>query len=385
MTMITTMTPTTPLGGRDGQVPSGRSVAIEKITKIYPGGTRALDEVELAVEPGTFVVLLGPSGCGKTTLLRSIAGLEQTSAGRVLIGGNDVTHREPGDRGAAMVFQNYALYPTKTVLENIEYPLRMAGMPRQERSTRAREMAELLRLEAVMRSRPAQLSGGQRQRVGIGRALVRDPDVLLMDEPLSNIDAELRGELRAEIKRLQRRSGTTTFYVTHDQAEALALADRLVLMRDGCIEQDGVPEQVYQQPATRFVASFLGGMNILALPALRAVLPVAVLAALAERPVGHIGVRPEDLRVLSQSEDASATEFVLRGVVEGQELLGRERLVHFRTPDDQRVRVRIHADQTVPAEITVAANAADVHLFDPAGQRLPTPQLEMPDQRILRT
>ena len=368
--MTTTMI--TDLGERDGRTTSGRSVGVEKVTKIYPGGTRALDEVDLAVEPGTFVVLLGPSGCGKTTLLRSIAGLEEISAGRILIGGDDVTYREPGDRGAAMVFQNYALYPTKSVLENIEYPLRMAGVSRQERRTRAQEMAELLRLGKVMRSRPGQLSGGQRQRVGIGRALVRLPDVLLMDEPLSNIDAELRGELRAEIQRLQRRSGTTTFYVTHDQAEALALADRLVLMRDGRIEQDGAPEQVYQQPATRFVASFLGGMNILELAAPHAVLPTSLRGTLGEHQVGHLGVRPEDLRVLSGSEDVSDTEFVLRGRVEGHELLGRERLVYFRTADGQRVRARLHAERTVPAELTVAAAVADIHLFDPAGRRLPS-------------
>ncbi|MFE2038240.1 ABC transporter ATP-binding protein [Streptomyces scopuliridis] len=364
--------PTTTVRGEQAeQVSSGRSVGVEEITKVYPGGRRALDGVELAVEPGTFVVLLGPSGCGKTTLLRCIAGLERISAGAVLIGGEDVTHREPGDRGVAMVFQNYALYPTKTVLENIEYPLRMAKAPRQDRRRRAREMAELLRLGPVMGSRPAQLSGGQRQRVGIGRALIREPNVLLMDEPLSNIDAELRGELRAEIRRLQRRSGTTTFYVTHDQAEALALADRLVVMRDGRIEQDGPPEQVYQEPATRFVASFLGGMNILDLAMSQAVLPAPLRATLAEDRHGWLGVRPEDLRVVARPEDTTGAELVLHGTVEGHELLGRERLVHFRTAGDQRARVRIHADQTLPAEITALANPADIHLFDTAGRRLP--------------
>ncbi|MBL1118168.1 ABC transporter ATP-binding protein [Streptomyces sp. 110] len=357
-------------GEQAEQVSSSRSVGVEAMTKVYPGGRRALDGVELAVEPGTFVVLLGPSGCGKTTLLRCIAGLERISAGRVVIGGEDVTHREPGDRGVAMVFQNYALYPTKTVLENIEYPLRMVKVPRQARHRQAREMAELLRLGPVMGSRPAQLSGGQRQRVGIGRALVREPNVLLMDEPLSNIDAELRGELRAEIRRLQRRSSTTTFYVTHDQAEALALADRLVVMRDGRIEQDGPPEQVYQEPATRFVASFLGGMNMLDLTRSQAVLPAQLRATLAEDRLGWLGVRPEDLRVVARPEDATGAELVLHGTVEGNELLGRERLVHFRTRGDQRARVRIHADQTVPAQITVVANSADIHLFDTAGRRL---------------
>ncbi|MGW3954579.1 ABC transporter ATP-binding protein [Streptomyces sp. NPDC004752] len=349
----------------------GRSVGVAGITKVYPGGRHALDGIELAVEPGTFVVLLGPSGCGKTTLLRCIAGLERISGGRMMIGGEDMTHREPGDRGVAMVFQNYALYPTKTVLENIEYPLRMAKVSRQDRRRRARAMADLLRLGPVTGSRPAQLSGGQRQRVGIGRALVREPNVLLMDEPLSNIDAELRGELRTEIRRLQRHSGATTFYVTHDQAEALALADRLVVMRDGRIEQDGPPEQVYQQPATRFVASFLGSMNILDLTGSHTVLPTQPHAALADDRLGCFGVRPEDLRVVAGSEDATGADLVLHGTVEENELLGRERLVHFRTGDEQRVRVRMPAQQAVPAEITVVANTADIHLFDIAGRRLP--------------
>ncbi|MFF0227694.1 ABC transporter ATP-binding protein [Streptomyces sp. NPDC004629] len=364
------MTTTTVRGEQAEQASSSRSVGVETITKVYADGKRALDGVDLAVEPGTFVVLLGPSGCGKTTLLRCIAGLERISAGRVVIGGTEVTHREPGERGVAMVFQNYALYPTKTVLENIEYPLRMAKAPRQDRRRRAREMAELLRLGPVTGSRPAQLSGGQRQRVGIGRALVREPNVLLMDEPLSNLDAELRGELRAEIRRLQRRSGTTTFYVTHDQAEALALADRLVVMRDGRIEQDGPPEQVYQQPATRFVASFLGGMNMLDLAGAQVALPAPLLATLAEDRIGCLGVRPEDLRLVAGPEDATSADLVLHGTVEEQELLGRERLVHFRTGGDQRARVRIHADRTVPADITVIANLADIHLFDTAGHRL---------------
>ncbi|MFE2447563.1 TOBE domain-containing protein, partial [Streptomyces sp. NPDC059426] len=179
------------------------------------------------------------------------------------------------------------------------------------------------------------------------------------------------GELRAEIRRLQRRSDTTTFYVTHDQAEALALADRLVVMRDGRIEQDGPPEQVYQQPATRFVASFLGGMNILDMKGSQAVLPAPLRATLAEERIGWLGVRPEDLRVVARPGDTTGADLVLHGTVEGQELLGRERLVHFRTGGDQRARVRIHADQTVPADITVIANLADIHLFDSAGRRLP--------------
>ncbi|MGW3952275.1 ABC transporter ATP-binding protein, partial [Streptomyces sp. NPDC004752] len=227
------------------------------------------------------------------------------------------------------------------------------------------------RLGPVMGSRPAQLSGGQRQRVGIGRALVREPDVLLMDEPLSNLDAELRGELRTEIRRLQRHSGTTTFYVTHDQAEALALADRLVVMRDGHIEQDGPPEHVYQKPATRFVASFLGAMNILEPAGPHITLPTPLRTTPdGDRP-GCFGVRPEDLRVVTGPEHATDAQLVLHGTVEGNELLGRERLVQFRTGGDQRVRVRIHADQPVPDRITCVANTADIHLFDSTGQRLP--------------
>ena len=375
--MATLMNPTLTDGApRDQTGGLGRSVRLAGLGKTYENGTQALAGVDLTAEKGEFVVLLGPSGCGKTTLLRCIAGLERANSGRILIGGEDVTFHEPGNRGLAMVFQNYALYPGKTVLENIEYPLRMAKVPRPERQRRTREMADLLRLGSLLDRHPAQLSGGQRQRVGIGRALVREPSVLLMDEPLSNLDAELRGELRLEIQRLQRRTGTTTFYVTHDQAEALALADRLILMRDGQIEQNDRPEVAYQRPATRFAASFLGGMSILAVQPNRtgaarlAVLPAAVQAEVDAGRVAEIGVRAEDLRLIDADDEQLAGELLLRGPVEAQELLGRERLVHFRCLGDQRIRVRVHADRPVPAEVSVVAKASDIHLFDGDGRRV---------------
>ena len=241
------------------------SVEIRNVTKVYPGAhTPAVDGISLAVEQGEYLVLLGPSGCGKTTLLRTIAGLEQPTEGDVLIGGAVVTGLPPRVRKIAMVFQSYALYPHKSVLANIVFPLKAQRMDRAEREERARWAAELLGLSAYLDRKPRQLSGGERQRVALARALVREPQVFLLDEPLSNLDAKLRASARDELKRFQQRVGTTTIYVTHDQAEAMGLGDRIAVLDRGRVRQLGHPVEVYDEPADTFVATFIGSppMNL---------------------------------------------------------------------------------------------------------------------------
>jgi ABC-type sugar transport system ATPase subunit len=225
---------------------------------------RALDGVDLAAEPGEYLVLLGPSGCGKTTLLRTIAGLEQPTEGEVLIGGHLVNGLPPRVRQIAMVFQSYALYPHKTVRDNIVFPLRAERMDKAEREKKARWAAELLEIEPLLRRKPRQLSGGERQRVALARALVRDPAVFLLDEPLSNLDAKMRATARDELKRFQERVGTTTIYVTHDQAEAMGLGDRIAVLEHGRVRQVGTPQEVYDDPSDTFVATFIGSppMNL---------------------------------------------------------------------------------------------------------------------------
>jgi multiple sugar transport system ATP-binding protein len=226
--------------------------------EIRYGAFQVLDRLDLDIGQGEFFVLLGPSGCGKSTLLNAIAGLTEVAAGTISIGGRNVTWEEPKDRGIAMVFQSYALYPTMSVRGNMSFGLRVAGMPKAEIAARVAKAAELLRMTELLDRKPAQLSGGQRQRVAIGRALVRDAGVFLFDEPLSNLDAQLRAELRVEIKHLHQRLGATMIYVTHDQIEALTLADRIAVMRDRRIQQLGTPQDVYQRPASKFVATFVG-------------------------------------------------------------------------------------------------------------------------------
>ena len=243
-------------------------VSLERVTKVYDGEVRAVDDVSLDVAAGEFVVLVGPSGCGKSTLLRMIAGLERVTAGTVRIGGEDVTTAAPPDRDIAMVFQNYALYPNKTVAENLAFGLRQRKTPKEEVARRVGEMSAMLGLEELMARRPAQLSGGQRQRVAMGRALVREPQVFLLDEPLSNLDAKLRTTMRAELARLHERLGITTVYVTHDQVEAMTLGQRVAVMRDGVLQQFGDPQTLFHQPVNLFVAAFIGSptMNLVSAP-----------------------------------------------------------------------------------------------------------------------
>jgi len=288
------------------------SVTFEKATRIYPGGTRpAVDQVELTVKDGEFLVLVGPSGCGKTTTLRMLAGLEEVNEGRILIGDRDVTQVPPKDRDIAMVFQNYALYPHMTVAENMGFALKIAGVKKDERAARVLEAAKLLDLEPYLDRKPKALSGGQRQRVAMGRAIVRKPEVFLMDEPLSNLDAKLRVATRTQIASLQRRLGVTTVYVTHDQVEAMTMGDRVAVLKDGVLQQVDTPRALYERPANVFVAGFIGSpaMNLLTLKIVaggvkfgNATIKVdaAVLGKTKEKSV-TVGLRPEDL-VISKSE-----------------------------------------------------------------------------------
>ncbi|MBD2896984.1 ABC transporter ATP-binding protein [Spirillospora sp. NPDC000708] len=281
------------------------AITIRELTKVYPGGVRALDALDLDVADGEFFALLGPSGCGKTTLLRTVAGLESATSGTVALGGADVTRLPPGRRDVGMVFQDYALFPHMSVLDNIAYPLRIKKRAKADRHARAAEAAEYLGLEGLGGRRPGELSGGQQQRVALARALVAEPRIFLLDEPLSNLDARLRLEARTFLKRLQKELAVTTVFVTHDQAEALALADRIAVMEKGRIRQLGTPTEVFRRPANLFVASFIGSTPMNLLPgrvedghvvAAGAVLPLPDEARAI--PAGEeivCGVRPEYL------------------------------------------------------------------------------------------
>ena len=301
-------------------------ISIVGVSKQFPNGSRALDDVNLQIEDGQFAVLVGPSGCGKTTLLRIIAGLEKATSGIVRIGDQDVTHLPPGDRDVAMVFQNYALYPHMTVAENLRFGLEVRKMPRKEIEQRTLEAAEMLGLSEYLGRKPRQLSGGQRQRVAMGRAIVRRPLAFLMDEPLSNLDAQLRVSMRAELARLRTQMPTTTVYVTHDQVEAMTLGDQVTVLRDGVIQQSGSPEELFEQPANVFVATFIGSpsMNMvegsvtgdevhageLSIP-----LPRAIAAGMEGRDV-IMGIRPSDLLDGRQADRALPRIEVTCDVVE---------------------------------------------------------------------
>ncbi|WP_157000961.1 ABC transporter ATP-binding protein [Agromyces laixinhei] len=284
-----------------------------QLVKEYPGGVRGVDEIDVEIHDGEFFALLGPSGCGKTTLLRSIAGLEAITAGSLVIGDRDVTNAEPGVRGVAMVFQDYALFPHMDVGDNIAYPLRIKHVRRDERRATAEKVGDDLSLQGLIERRPGQLSGGQQQRVALARAVATRPEVLLLDEPLSNLDARLRLEARTFLKELQRDLGVTTVFVTHDQAEALALADRIAVMKSGKLQQIGTPREVFQRPNNTFVAGFIGSNPMNLVPATIAGGAIPVGEASVPVPAGaegHVhdgqaviwGIRPEYLRWVSVAE-----------------------------------------------------------------------------------
>jgi len=348
-------------------------LSLNGLTKIYPGGTTAVQGVSAEIADGEFIVLVGPSGCGKSTVLRMIAGLETISEGELRIGGEPVNHLEPGERDIAMVFQNYALYPHMSVRRNMEYGLRNEGVPRAEIDARIAEAARTLQLDDYMDRKPRQLSGGQRQRVAMGRAIVRQPRLFLFDEPLSNLDAKLRVHMRAEIKALHRRLAATFVYVTHDQIEAMSLANRIIVMNGGRVEQTGRPLEVYQRPQTRFVANFIGTppMNVLEgevgpdqrtlrsgghdVITLAQALPAAAGARVA------LGVRPECLRQARPDEALFAMEITLI------EELGSDSLVHGRLANaDASVIVRTANAHGMAIGATHNFRCApeELHLFD---------------------
>jgi multiple sugar transport system ATP-binding protein len=323
-------------------------VSFDGVSKVYPDGTRAVDQISLDIEEGEFMVLVGPSGCGKTTALRMVAGLEEISEGAIRIGDRVVNHVPSRERDIAMVFQSYALYPHLSVYENIAFGLRLHKVAKAEVDKRVREAARILDLEPFLKRKPRALSGGQRQRVAMGRAIVRQPQAFLMDEPLSNLDAKLRVHMRAEVSRLQRDLGTTTIYVTHDQVEAMTMGDRVAVMRKGEIQQVETPQELYDRPVNLFVGGFIGSpaMNMVEATIERVNGGLAAVAGsqrisldeetLSVRPAlkdyeGRplvLGIRPEDLDDASLVEDAPAARR-LKGQVELREALGAEIMVHF--------------------------------------------------------
>ncbi len=344
-------------------------VTLSSVRKSY-GGTPVIHGVDLVVDNGEFCVFVGPSGCGKSTLLRMIAGLEETSAGRIGIGPRDVTTLDPSDRGVAMVFQTYALYPHMTVAENMGFGLRMNGVAKPEIARKVAGAAAVLRLEPYLERKPKALSGGQRQRVAIGRAIVRGPDVFLFDEPLSNLDAELRVEMRVEIARLHKEIGATMIYVTHDQTEAMTLADKIVVLRAGRIEQVGAPLELYDDPANEFVAGFIGSprMNFLDGVADAGGVRVPELGDLV-LPGGpgaarvKVGLRPEHLAI--------GPGAALR--IDLLEHLGGVSYVHLLTAGGQRLiaEARNMRSGAVGEAVGVSVEPGRAFFFDPAsGQRL---------------
>src|SRR5881397_1076878 len=301
-------------------------IKLEQLTKVYPDGTKAVDTLDLEIGDGELVVLVGPSGCGKTSALRMVAGLEDITDGRVSIGGRVFNKVPPKDRDIAMIFQNYALYPHMTAARNMGFALRMRKLPKQQIRTRVNDAARVLGLMQALNKRPRTLSGGQRQRVAMGRAIVREPQAFLMDEPLSNLDAKLRVEMRAEIARLQRDLGVTTLYVTHDQIEAMTLGDRVAVLRDGLLQQFDRPSALYERPVNLFVAEFIGSpaMNLVGADLRRSD------GSLLERFEGKrliLGIRPEDIEDAAPAGADAPDERRLRAVVDICEDMGSEILV----------------------------------------------------------
>ncbi|MWV50758.1 sn-glycerol-3-phosphate ABC transporter ATP-binding protein UgpC [Rathayibacter sp. VKM Ac-2803] len=348
------------------------SVTFDHASRVYPGATRAsVDKLNLEVGDGEFLVLVGPSGCGKSTSLRMLAGLEEVNEGRILIGDRNVTDVPPKDRDIAMVFQNYALYPHMSVAENMGFALKIAGVNKDERASRVLEAAKMLDLEPYLNRKPKALSGGQRQRVAMGRAIVRKPQVFLMDEPLSNLDAKLRVSTRTQIGTLQRRLGITTVYVTHDQTEALTMGDRIAVLKDGLLQQVGTPRDLYENPNNVFVAGFIGSpaMNLFHADVTDGgvkfgdtVLPIAREAlAKTTQKVVTLGVRPEDVTVSTQPGGLPIEVDLIEELGSDGYLYGHTEVEGRRTDIVARVDGRVHP--TAGDRVYVTANHR-VHIFD---------------------
>jgi len=376
-------------------------LSLEGLTKIYPNGFKAVDELSIDIADGEFLVLVGPSGCGKSTALRMVAGLEEITSGKLSINGEQMNDVEPKDRNIAMVFQNYALYPHLDVEKNIGFALKLSGLSKPEIDSKVSEAAQILELEPLLKNRPAQLSGGQRQRVAMGRAIVRDPSVFLMDEPLSNLDAKLRVQMRAEITRLQHKLEATTLYVTHDQVEAMTMGDRVAVMKDGVLQQIDNPSALYEEPKNLFVAGFIGApaMNLREatlenldgnwtlqigstnIPLARGIVENRHSLAEYDRRNVVIGIRPEAMDDANVSNNKDLP--VLSVVTELTEALGSDLLVHFpidaKTVDagdpdalkdlDENPLMIARVDprsQTKPGEkIEISIDTERIHFFDP--------------------
>ena len=362
-------------------------VILDGVSKVYPGGVRAVDKMDLTVADREFVVLVGPSGCGKTTTLRMVAGLEEISEGTIRIGERVVNDVPPKDRDIAMVFQNYALYPHMTVFKNMAFGLKLRKYPKKEIDERVNSAAKVLGISTLLERKPKALSGGQRQRVALGRAIVRQPKAFLFDEPLSNLDAKLRVEMRAELKKLHRRLMTTTVYVTHDQEEAMTLADRIVVMKDGLVQQCAGPLDVYDYPANRFVATFIGSppmnlfkgelvrdgqrMYFVENPTNRISIPDRLAGALAKyvgQPGMVMGVRPENICESNGRDFAEpGGENALTVTVQVVEPLGDKKDVYVSTEAHDHVccRVDAHAKVTEGERLAMHLDMRRVHFFEP--------------------
>ncbi len=347
-------------------------VELKHVSKSF-GATTVVHDVSLTIEQGEFAVFVGPSGCGKSTLLRMIAGLEETSDGQIFIGDIDVTDQEPSDRGVAMVFQSYALYPHMTVADNMSFGLRMAHRPKDEIADKVERAAKILQLEDYLMRKPAHLSGGQRQRVAIGRAIVRDPEVFLFDEPLSNLDAELRVQMRVELAKLHRMLGNTMIYVTHDQTEALTMADRIIVLRGGRIEQIGTPLNLYQDPDNVFVAGFIGSprMNFLA----ASVVPGGMLAVAGREITIHVETMLEPgqkLQLGLRPEHLEQTDGIgLEATVEFVEALGSTSYVYATLQTGETVVAERRLSQPKTGDkITLQFAPASARLFESEGKRI---------------
>jgi multiple sugar transport system ATP-binding protein len=378
-------------------------IVLDKVTKRYPDGTTAVHAIDLEIADGEFIILVGPSGCGKSTTLNMIAGLEDITSGELRIAGERVNDKAPKDRDIAMVFQSYALYPTMTVRENMAFPLRLAKRPKAEIEQKVREAAKVLELTDYLDRKPANLSGGQRQRVAMGRAIVRSPKAFLMDEPLSNLDAKLRVQMRTQVSRLQKQLGTTTVYVTHDQTEAMTLGDRVVVMRGGHIQQVGDPQTLYEKPVNLFVAGFIGSPAMNFLPA--DVADSRLRTPLGDMPLTRslgddaprqliVGIRPEHFEDASLIDEGLRAEgFEFTAPVDLVESMGSDKYVYFTVegehasaadledlaadaggadlPPQDSLVTRFSAESRVRdgVDARVWLNVDKIHLFDPRDGR----------------
>jgi multiple sugar transport system ATP-binding protein len=385
-------------------------IELSNVTKHFPDGTVAVNSASFTINDGEFFILVGPSGCGKSTLLHMIVGLEEVSSGEIRLDGKTINYLDPKDRNMAMVFQSYALYPHMSVRENIAFPLVMAKVPKLEINKRVEETAAILELSHLLDSRPRNLSGGQRQRVAMGRAIVRNPLAFLLDEPLSNLDARLRNQMRTELARLQRRLGTTTIYVTHDQTEAMTLGDRVAVLNKGVVQQIGTPYELYQQPANLFVAGFVGSPAMNFFPVqikdgrllfflLNLEINFSEQANLRnQHDYAIVGIRPEDFHISSHESEQDKKQIAFDTQVDIVEWLGAEVLVYFqieinhwpdmpaltrhlnldKKPGDRlEVTARLDATRTIQEgdKIKLIFSIDKLHLFDPrTGERLTSKQ-----------